>query len=258
MSVKAIDYSICITHYNNKPTVRESLESLLHQVDDRYEIVVVDSKSTDGSLEMLRDYAREGSIRLVEQRCTRGKGRQIAFEKSHGAIVISNLDMDEVYCDGLKRLIELYCRQAYDRLLLAISSTNVGERERQNITIGTRTVLEQLGGWRDVNYGEDWDLWRRAAEIDKFSVVVFPLVTGIDPALDRSIRMIPKLHLRYIRYVSMIQLGRKVFKKGNRITFAQRSVYLIAKSVALFKPRYNSGQGFDSYDPRFFIEDSSE
>jgi glycosyltransferase involved in cell wall biosynthesis len=227
------------------------------QIDEDFEVVVVDSKSNDGSAEVLKRYEREGKIKLIEQRCSRGKGRQIAFEESKGEVVISNLDTDEVYAPGLRSLLEIYDKLPDNSVLLAISKVTKGERGRQNITIGTKRFLQEIGGWRDINYLEDWDLWRRAAERNRFSVVVFPLVTGDDPSVGKSSSKIPRLRFRYTRYVSMIQLGRPVFGKNEEVSWAQRGIYLVAKLATLFKPKFAKRTDFDEFDSKFLAKAGS-
>lgn len=48
--------TICIPHYNNKNTIKETLDSLLKQDYTNIEIKIFDNASTDGSLEILHDY----------------------------------------------------------------------------------------------------------------------------------------------------------------------------------------------------------
>jgi glycosyltransferase involved in cell wall biosynthesis len=52
-------YSICITNYNSASSTKQSLESILTQLDKRFEIIVVDNRSTDGSLEILKEYQKK-------------------------------------------------------------------------------------------------------------------------------------------------------------------------------------------------------
>ncbi|MEM2087155.1 MAG: glycosyltransferase [Thermoproteota archaeon] len=58
-------YSVCITCRNEAKTIRASLDSILNQIDDRFEVIVVDSKSTDGTLEILKEYVEHGKIKLI-------------------------------------------------------------------------------------------------------------------------------------------------------------------------------------------------
>ena len=51
------DVSICIITYNKRPYIREAIESILTQKTTcRYEIVIGDNASTDGTTDILEDY----------------------------------------------------------------------------------------------------------------------------------------------------------------------------------------------------------
>ena len=43
-------YSVCICNYNMKEYLEISLKSILEQLDERYEVLVIDDGSNDGSL----------------------------------------------------------------------------------------------------------------------------------------------------------------------------------------------------------------
>ena len=241
-------YSVCLTHRNNKATLEASIQSILSQLDSRFEVVVVDSESNDGSTSILEDLAYQGRIRLIQKKCSRGEGRQIAFENSKGSLIIANLDTDEVYVDRLRDLLELYHNKAEGDLLFVFSDISKTKRGRQNVTIAPRRLIESLGGWRNVNYGEDWDLWRRAAQVSRFRSVVFPLVTGPDPSWGKQ-----TLRSRLTKYISMIQLGRNVFGEEEVIRPSQRLTFALAKIVAVFRPKFEGQKVFDPYQVQFMI-----
>jgi len=156
-------YSICITHFNNLATLEGSMGRIQSQIDSRFEVVVVDNFSTDGSADVLKKYAKEGMIRLLQEKCSRGRGRQIAFDNSRGEYVISGLDMDDFLSPRLEEFVQLYHRLAEGYLIGSPA------------TMGPASLIRELGGWRDVNWYEDWDLWRRAANRGKFAVLDFVL-----------------------------------------------------------------------------------
>lgn len=57
--------SICVPTFNSAPYLREALDSLLAQSYPNCEIVVSDNASSDGTVEILREYAGTGKIRLL-------------------------------------------------------------------------------------------------------------------------------------------------------------------------------------------------
>jgi len=159
-------YSFCITTKNDAPTLRKSLDSLLSQLPEDSEVVVADGGSKDGALDILRDYATEGKLKLLSGEYNRGEGRQMAFEASIGKIIIDQIDTDNVYLPNLKRLLALYHRDFEGRML----------RVEVGPTIAPRELMEELGGWKPLFGGEDVDLWNRAKEAGRFSVISFPIV----------------------------------------------------------------------------------
>lgn len=250
-----IDYSICITHRNNIATIERSLASIFDQIDDTFEVIVVDSDSTDGSLDILRRHEADGKIMLVVTKCSRGKGRQIAFEHSRGRCVISNLDMDEVYAPKLRELLNFYEMHAAGKLLLATSSLELAPKETQFITIGTREIIEEIGGWRDLNHTEDWEMWRKAANVRKFAHTGFRLVMNVNYHPEHR-KFWAKLKLRYQRYSEMIRINQYVFKEEKRISLAQRGMYILAKIGTLGSHHFDRDQDpmFSPYDSRYSIE----
>ena len=161
-------YSICSTVYNAEKRIKESLDSILQFINpDEFEIVVVDSKSTDGTPKILRDYAAKfPNFKIIEEKCTRGRGRQLAFENSQGKYIIP-VDLDTIYTEKWWELIKAY-ENWEGKGKYALQAVYSG--------IYPRHLLEKVGGWRDLQFAEDFDLWWRLIEIDAFKW--YPLVTG--------------------------------------------------------------------------------
>jgi len=158
-------YSICITNYNTIGTIRKSLESILSKLDTSSEVVVCDNYSNDGSREILEEYAREGKIKLIIERSSRGRGRQIAFENSTGDYIISGVDTDDVLTPVFKDFLKVYHEQHEGYVLSA-----------DTIHIIPRKVVEEIGGWKDLQYYEDVDFCRRVESIGKWHGSQFVLV----------------------------------------------------------------------------------
>ena len=154
-------YSICITNYNTVNSVKISLESILLQIDKKFEIIVVDNQSTDGSLEILREYQKRNQIKLIVTKCSRGFGRQIGVKFSSGKYIISQMDLDDVFKPELDNLIEIY-HTYFEGAMLLVSGV-------PGLMIAPKQLVEKIGGYRDLNYLEDKDLYSRAASIGQFS-----------------------------------------------------------------------------------------
>lgn len=102
--------SIVIPLYNKEEYVQETLQSLVHQTLLPYELIIVDDKSTDNSLQVARQFIEEAptqfrqSVRIefVESEKNRGIGytRNMGFSKTSGDCVCF-LDADDLYLPNL-------------------------------------------------------------------------------------------------------------------------------------------------------------
>lgn len=94
-----VDISVIIPAYNNALFLRESLDSVLNQ-KTRYtfEAVVVDDGSTDGTPEILREYA--GRIRAIRQENKGHSGaRNTGLSACRGRYILFH-DSDDTLCPG--------------------------------------------------------------------------------------------------------------------------------------------------------------
>ena len=224
--------------FNDDTTVEASVESVLELSKYReVEVAVVDNLSTDGSRDVLRRLRDEGKISLIERRCSRGEGRQLGFEATSGDYVLGHMDCDDVFdAEGLDSLLELYHRGFEGEVVM---TQKRGSDEASNITIGPRQLLQEIGGWRDLNWGEDWDLWARAAGEGKYAYVPYPA----DAPPHRSIKVRygvyggirSSFRMRRTKYADAIRSGRRMFKPGERISMSQRLTYLYAKGTVTMK-----------------------
>ncbi|MGQ9597300.1 MAG: glycosyltransferase family 2 protein [Thermoproteota archaeon] len=249
-------YSICITCRNEINTICASLDSILEQIDERFEVVVVDSQSTDGTLSVLQEYAKLGKIKLIVKKCTRGKGRRIAFENSSGEYIISGLDMDDIIAPKLNQFIDFYHGKCEGMLLLATS--NSLERGSQNVIIAPRSLILQIGDWRNLKYSEDWDVWSRAAKIGRYRFTAFNLIKRHGIHLERE-EPLKKLRLRMAQYTDRYRLGRRIWSKEERINVVQRLIQLAARFAALFMESYKDdfNARFEPYDMSYYVPPSN-
>ncbi len=89
--------SILITTFNSERYIRESLDSALSQTYPNFEVVVVDGGSTDGTREIIREYA-DPRVRPIfsEKRLGIKEGRNLLFKEARGEF-LTFLDSDDVY-----------------------------------------------------------------------------------------------------------------------------------------------------------------
>lgn len=90
--------SVIISNYNYSQYLSEALDSVLGQTSPATEIIVVDDGSTDGSVGILEDYARDNaSIQLIRQENSgQGVAMNSGYARSSGDIVFF-MDSDDVW-----------------------------------------------------------------------------------------------------------------------------------------------------------------
>jgi len=245
-SRSAPKYSICITHYNCGRTVAKSLESLLAQIDDRFEIVLVDSLSTDGSRRVLEELAEQGSIRLIEKACSRGRGRQIAVEAARGEYIISGLDMDEIFEPKILKLLDFYHKRCEGKLLRG---------KWQGTMVVPRRLVIDLGGWRSLQYSENWDLQKRAAARDFYRWTIFLLTKGDENRHPERHTRWGRTKYRYVTYRENLRVGHRLFQPNERVGMEKRLTALAALVTFPLYGSYRGGlKGFTSNEPQYFVD----
>lgn len=79
--------SVIIPVYNTEKFLRKCLDSVCNQTLQDIEIICINDCSTDGSLEILREYARKDNrIKLIEllENCGAAKARNIGIDIAEG------------------------------------------------------------------------------------------------------------------------------------------------------------------------------
>lgn len=155
-----VTYTIAVCNYNMAETIERSLRSILDQIDDRFEVLVIDDGSTDGSIRIIQNLIQESDqLRLiVSNNQNIGEARQDAINHAAGEYVLPQLDADDVYDPVIPDFVELY-HQIESKLgrsfFLKGRSLNMAPTE----------LLESIP-YRSLGYGEDKDLWRRLFAAD--------------------------------------------------------------------------------------------
>jgi glycosyltransferase involved in cell wall biosynthesis len=216
-----VKYSICVTNYNARHTLRQCLESVLSQIDVDFEVVVSDNFSTDGSREILEDYARNGKIKLIIEHSNRGRGRQIAFENSNGDYIISGIDTDDVIKPVLKDVLRLY-HEKHEGYMLSFGTIHIIPR---HLVIAT-------GGWRDLQWGEDIDFTNRIVSMGKSHY--FPDVARIVGKKGRLKRgFLRTVKERYLYYQCRYKIGLGVLDEVKADYWYKRPIQLLIAIFAL-------------------------
>ncbi|WP_178917992.1 glycosyltransferase family 2 protein [Natronomonas gomsonensis] len=189
---------VLVTHYEQNETVSVAIESLRRQLSAEDGIYVVDAGSEDDSFSELERFDAQRDIELVyRDGVSRGRGRQIAFEHADSDVVVAQADLDTEFHAALPDLVEYYRRLTDDRgpgILLV-----------NGCLIGYRDVIEDAGGWRDLQVHEDKDLWMRVDE--RATLYVLPVTTIKHHANFEWSSLRYRLRRRYRNYRDALRLG---------------------------------------------------
>jgi len=244
-------YSVCMTCFNEVKTARDSVNSILGQLNDNYEVVIVDNFSKDGTREILREFEQSHRVNVIQKRCSRGLGRQVALENASGEYILANLDLDDVFLPVLDKVVTLYRMKAEGKLTTIF---NLPSGWVQNITIGPRELITSLGGWRDLNIYEDWDIWSRAGKAHKYAWTSFRF-TESEISHPEPRRAVTRLMHRYGRYRDRLRIGWRIFGPGEEIGLSQRLAYTAARLTLLFRGALvGQDPAFNPLDPHLFVD----
>jgi glycosyltransferase involved in cell wall biosynthesis len=232
--------SVLVPVFNKAPYLRRSIDSVLAQTFDDFEIVFVDDGSTDGSADVIRSYA-DPRLRLVQQaNAGAGAARNRALSEARAPLV-ALLDADDLWEPGfLATMTALASEYPQAGLLCApygfvepggarVLPRRVGVPRRgilpsyfRSVAIGDqvatatsvcapRAVFEALGGFPTEPLGEDQDLWARIAIHHPVAAVSGPpLAWYIREAHNRAMhRRPPGRELPYsVRLQRLLDAGR--------------------------------------------------
>jgi len=93
--MKDIKASVVINEKNAIRDIEEILKALLNQTVSYFEVIIVDSESTDGTIEVVEKYKKKFGDRMLVhvEECSVGRGYQIGAELARTEFVIY-LDAD--------------------------------------------------------------------------------------------------------------------------------------------------------------------
>lgn len=96
------------TVYNSANRIIQSISSI-NKINMKKKFFITDNFSTDGTYSLLMEN-KEFPLTVMQEKCTRGKGRNIAMEaaskNANDEDIFMFIDLDEIYNDGYIKLIE--------------------------------------------------------------------------------------------------------------------------------------------------------
>jgi GT2 family glycosyltransferase len=143
--MKRPSFSVCIPNYNYAKYIGETIQSVLDQTYDDYEIIVVDNASTDDSVKVVEAFGSE-KIRLFRNRVNVGfaPNLQRATEQAQKDFLLLLSSDDLMYPEALESYAGALERQ--------------GERAERTVLCSATDVIHATGELR-------WVLYRRPGQM---------------------------------------------------------------------------------------------
>jgi arylsulfatase A-like enzyme len=182
--VNTFSFSIIATVRNERATIAAFVDSLLNQSRKPDEILIVDGASTDGTREILEEYATRGLLRVISRPCNIAEGRNIGIEAATGthlAVTDAGCRVDNdwlhhiAHCFERDRLLDVVAGNFSfethtpfeDAVVRATFQPRRDETETARFFPSSRSVAFSKAAWRRAGgYPE----WLYAAEDTLFNI----------------------------------------------------------------------------------------
>jgi len=192
--VTAPRLSVVMPVHNALPYLEAAIRSIVDQSLEDFEFVILDDCSTDGSSEVLKDWAaRDSRIRLIqaERRLGPAGSSNRVVAESRGTLV-ARTDADDIsHPDRLARQAAVFDANEAAALVASLHETIDGDGHKVREADVSRLVrrspfapfvhgsimfrrdaFDRLGGYRSAcDYWEDIDLFVRIARVGKILVI---------------------------------------------------------------------------------------
>jgi len=248
--------SVVVTCYNKRGTIADCVKSMLNQSLDRYELIVVDDGSTDGSDLILDQFLNNGEVTVVKE-SHRGvsAAKNLGIHRSRGRIILF-LDGDCVLNhDSLSKLLasfddrgcEAGCVGGELRALNednAIAKTveliqNTADRKwpfGANVAY-SRKAISQAGGFDELmENGEDAELFLRVKKLG-FKWVVNPAVSAKTLNPDSVPRFLKQRFRWGMGYAQLTERHGETFTSGVKLCFGLTALLLFSPLLVLLDVR---------------------
>lgn len=163
-------FSICIPNFNYERYLGITLDSVRAQDFQQFEVLISDNASTDGSVELVRDYqARDPRIQLRVNRCNVGfAGNLLRAATMAGGRFMIMLSSDDLMAPRALGTYQLLLKHLGDRAERSIINSSLAVIDADGRVTGERRV--------------DWKLWKGAKRDEELSRLVDAPVYALDSA----------------------------------------------------------------------------
>ena len=192
--------SIITPSYNQAIYLEDTIQSVLIQNYPNLEYIIIDGGSTDGSVEIIKNYADKYSFIkwITEKDQGQSDGINKGFKIAKGDIV-AWLNSDDTYCNGAIYNSVKYLVEHPDVILVYGNANLIDQNNRileqfpyaeefslDRLINHNLFIMQPTAFWRkelfdvigyldvDLKYTMDWDFWIRAGS--KFKLAYYPVL----------------------------------------------------------------------------------
>ncbi len=192
-----ISVSIIMPTFNRADTIGLAIESVLRQNSNDWELIIVDNESTDDTKQVVQAYAAKDDrikYHYVQKSADKGISEYLNYGISAAqGKYIARLDDDDEWYDSDKLVKQIdFLENNKDYILVGGGAVMVdGNRKEMykffkrsrdeeirshallanpfwhNTVMFRKKEVQELGGYRNYRFVEDWDLWLRIGKIGK-------------------------------------------------------------------------------------------
>lgn len=193
--------SVIIAAYNAEKFIKETIDSVLEQTFQNFEIIVVDDGSTDGTADVVKAFNDVRIKYIYQENASQAMARNKGISISSGEF-LAFLDADDVWTsDKLEKQIKIFENKQVGLVYTAFSLINengnkipsknvrfyrgkVSEKLCLSNFVTNSSVMVRKSVLADNNLlfradrkgTEDWDLWLRLSIVTEFEFVEEPLL----------------------------------------------------------------------------------
>ena len=115
--------SVCIPAYNNAKVIKNTIDSIINQTYDNWELIISDDCSKDNTVEVVKSY-NDPRIRIIEHKANLGMARNFNFVigEAKGEYIKLICGDDTIDPDCLEKQIDVFTSGKYPSVVLVISN----------------------------------------------------------------------------------------------------------------------------------------
>lgn len=180
-----VDISVVLPSHNGQQFIKESIDSVIEQSFEKWELIIVNDGSTDDTLNIIKEYQKKDKrIRIIDNEINMGlpKALNAGFEHSKGRYLTWCSDDNYYYPDALKKMNDylilnndkpMVCANYYflvsGKIEQRFNRYNTKKIYIEN-SVGAcflyrREVFDLIGGYDEEEFlVEDYEYWLRVLE----------------------------------------------------------------------------------------------